>query len=179
MAFPSGLLSDTAHQVRYCGQSRLPSVRRSQAVWPCRKTVPRAFRSQTRSSGLRRSHPPGRLPDSDATLCPVGIAAQRMLPPETRGQRTFFMRVVQRHLGREEVFQPQSEPLDEVRQQEVFRCACVVECHPISPLQSSGRKCPRMPRIGRRMRPEQPMPATKAGRLSNRCASTGHSGSAA
>ena len=65
----------------------------------------------------------------DAAFLAVGIAAQRVFAPEARRQRPFFVRIVDRGLGREEILHPQAEALQEVHHQEILGGAGDVESH--------------------------------------------------
>src|SRR5690606_38212213 len=63
--------------------------------------------------GERRAHRLAQFA-GDAALLAVGIAAQRMLAAEARGERVLLERVVDRRLGLEEVLHRQPVSLDEL-----------------------------------------------------------------
>src|SRR6185437_4706721 len=54
----------------------------------------------------------------DAALLAVGVAAKRMLAAEARRGREFLVRIIDRRLGLEEIFQRQPVGLDEVPEEE-------------------------------------------------------------
>src|SRR3546814_620146 len=67
----------------------------------------------------RRAHGLAQLA-RDAALLAVGIAAQRMLAPETGGHRVLFIGVVDRRLGLEEILQGQPVRLHKLYEKEGF-----------------------------------------------------------
>src|SRR5690606_11872791 len=115
----------------------------------------------------------------DAALFPVRIAAQRMLAAEAGRQRALLVRVVQRRLRLEEILQAQTEPFEEVDQQEVFDGAGIIDLAHVSPQSPSGPRSRQALRIWQGTPRSRPSPATSAGRPSSRSASAGRSGSAA
>src|SRR5690606_35809150 len=73
--------------------------------------------------GERRAHRLAQLA-GDAALFPVGIAAQRMLAPESRRDRVPLERIVDRRLGLEEILQGQRVSLEEFPQRKRFDELC-------------------------------------------------------
>ena len=66
---PVAAVIGTARRRRGWRRSPAPTCRRWRAIWPCRRAVPRGFRSRTRGSAPRRSRRPGRLPGTARNRC--------------------------------------------------------------------------------------------------------------
>src|SRR5690606_22202740 len=80
-----------------------------------------AARTGLDGDGLRRADRFAKLA-GDAAFLAVWITAQRVLATEARRDRTFFMRVVQRRLGREELAHGKKERAYEFLEKERFGC---------------------------------------------------------
>src|SRR5579862_23093 len=81
--------------------------------------------------GLRRADRLAQLA-GDAAFLAVGIAAQRVLAAEARGQRPLLERIVQRRLLAEEIAHRQGKALQELPEEDRARGA-VQECHHAPP----------------------------------------------
>ena len=109
------------HGARFLAETTINALRHINVV-ARRSATTIVARFALDSDSLRRAYSLAKFA-CDTPLFPVGIAPQCMLTPETRAQRVFFVRVIYRHLGLEEILQgqgvrlyelPKSERLNEV-----------------------------------------------------------------